>query len=179
MVTIIGLQTGLLLSGAILTETVFAIPGMGTWLAGAIEDRDYPVLQGGILFVALVFVIVNLLVDISYGVPRPAHPGELSMSVAQLESAEIELEAPSGLWSDAWRRLIRNPGAIVGFVLVALFVLTAVFAPLIAPYDPRDRICAFSRTAAVPGRRRITGSASTSSAATSSPASSTERASRS
>ncbi len=59
------------------------------------------------------------------------------MSVAQLESAEIQLEAPSGLWSDAWRRLVRNPGAIVGFALVALFVLTAIFAPLIAPYDPR------------------------------------------
>jgi len=71
VVTIIGLQTGLLLSGAILTETVFAIPGMGTWLAGAIEDRDYPVLQGGILFVALVFVIVNLLVDISYAFLDP------------------------------------------------------------------------------------------------------------
>jgi len=60
------------------------------------------------------------------------------LSVAQLESAEIQLEAPSGLWSEAWRRLIRNPGAIVGFALVALFVLTAIFAPLIAPYDPRD-----------------------------------------
>ena len=71
VVTIIGLQTGLLLSGAILTETVFAIPGMGSWLAGAIEDRDYPVLQGGILFVALVFVLVNLLVDISYGFLDP------------------------------------------------------------------------------------------------------------
>jgi len=71
VVTIIGLQTGLLLSGAILTETVFAIPGMGTWLAGAIETRDYPVLQGGILFVALVFVIVNLLVDVSYAVLDP------------------------------------------------------------------------------------------------------------
>jgi peptide/nickel transport system permease protein len=63
--TIIGLQTGLLLSGAVLTETVFAWPGMGSWLVGAIEDRDYPVLQGGILFVALVFVLVNLLVDLS------------------------------------------------------------------------------------------------------------------
>jgi peptide/nickel transport system permease protein len=71
VVTIIGLQTGLLLSGAILTETVFAIPGMGTWLAGAIEDRDYPVLQGGILFVAVVFVMVNLLVDISYAFLDP------------------------------------------------------------------------------------------------------------
>ena len=71
IVTIIGLQTGLLLSGAILTETVFAIPGMGTWLAGAIESRDYPVLQGGILFVAIVFVLVNLLVDISYAFLDP------------------------------------------------------------------------------------------------------------
>jgi peptide/nickel transport system permease protein len=71
VVTIIGLQTGLLLSGAILTETVFAIPGMGTWLAGAIESRDYPVLQGGILFVAIVFVMVNLLVDISYAFLDP------------------------------------------------------------------------------------------------------------
>jgi peptide/nickel transport system permease protein len=71
VVTIIGLQTGLLLSGAILTETVFAIPGMGSWLANAIEIRDYPVLQGGILFIAVVFVIVNLLVDLSYAVLDP------------------------------------------------------------------------------------------------------------
>jgi peptide/nickel transport system permease protein len=60
------------------------------------------------------------------------------MSVTELESVEIQLEQPSGLWSDAWRRLIRNPAAIVGFVLVALFIFTAIFAPLIAPYDPRD-----------------------------------------
>jgi peptide/nickel transport system permease protein len=71
VVTIIGLQSGLLLSGAILTETVFVIPGMGTWLAGAIEARDYPVLQGGILFVAVVFVLVNLLVDLSYALLDP------------------------------------------------------------------------------------------------------------
>jgi peptide/nickel transport system permease protein len=69
--TIIGLQTGLLLSGAILTETVFAWPGIGTWLSNAIFNRDYPVLQGGILFVAIVFVLVNLLVDISYGIINP------------------------------------------------------------------------------------------------------------
>jgi peptide/nickel transport system permease protein len=69
--TIIGLQTGLLLSGAVLTETVFAYPGIGTWLVEAIEARNYPVLQGGILFVAVVFVLVNLLVDISYAVINP------------------------------------------------------------------------------------------------------------
>ena len=69
--TIIGLQTGLLLSGAVLTETVFALPGIGSWLANAIFNRDYPVIQGGILFTALVFVFVNLLVDISYGIINP------------------------------------------------------------------------------------------------------------
>src|SRR5262249_58348119 len=51
--TIIGLQTGLLLSGAVLTETVFAFPGMGSWLRDAIFNSDYPVLQGGILFLAI------------------------------------------------------------------------------------------------------------------------------
>ncbi len=69
--TIIGLQTGLLLSGAVLTETVFAFPGMGSWLRDAIFSSDYPVLQGGILFLALVFVLVNLLVDISYAIINP------------------------------------------------------------------------------------------------------------
>jgi peptide/nickel transport system permease protein len=69
--TIIGLQVGLLLSGAVLTETVFAWPGMGTWLVDAIEQRNFPVLQGGILFVSLVFVLVNLLVDISYALINP------------------------------------------------------------------------------------------------------------
>jgi peptide/nickel transport system permease protein len=69
--TIIGLQVGLLLSGAVLTETVFAWPGMGTWLVDAIEQRNYPVLQGGILFVAVVFVLVNLLVDVTYALINP------------------------------------------------------------------------------------------------------------
>jgi len=71
IVTIIGLQAGLLLSGAVLTETVFAFPGMGTWLVEAIKNRNYPVLQGGILFVSLVFVLVNLLVDVLYAVINP------------------------------------------------------------------------------------------------------------
>jgi peptide/nickel transport system permease protein len=69
--TIIGLQTGFLLSGAILTETVFARPGVGTWLAGAISYRDYPVLEAGILFLSILFVLVNLLVDISYAIINP------------------------------------------------------------------------------------------------------------
>lgn len=71
VMTVIGLQVGLLLSGAILTETVFAFPGIGTWIQEAIRNRDYPVLQGGILFVAVIVVLVNLAVDISYGLVNP------------------------------------------------------------------------------------------------------------
>ena len=54
-----------------LTETVFAWPGVGRWLAEAIFNRDYPVLQGGILFLAIIFVLVNLVVDISYAIINP------------------------------------------------------------------------------------------------------------
>jgi len=71
VVTIIGLQTGLLLSGAVLTEKVFGFGGIGSFMADAVFERDFPVLQGGILFLAVVFVLVNLLVDISYGVIDP------------------------------------------------------------------------------------------------------------
>jgi peptide/nickel transport system permease protein len=59
------------------------------------------------------------------------------MSVAELESREIQFEAPSGLWRDAWSRVRRDPGALIGLGLVSTFVLIAVFAPLLAPYDPR------------------------------------------
>jgi peptide/nickel transport system permease protein len=69
--TIVGLQTGLLLSGAVLTEIVFAWGGMGSFIEQAVFNRDYPVLEGGILFLAVVFVVVNLLVDLTYGVLDP------------------------------------------------------------------------------------------------------------
>ncbi|MDT9592309.1 ABC transporter permease [Nocardioides zeae] len=71
VVTTIGLQAGLLLSGAVLTETVFAFNGVGSYLFTAITRRDYPVLQGFILFIALIYCLVNLLVDVAYGVIDP------------------------------------------------------------------------------------------------------------
>lgn len=71
IVTVIGLETGALLSGAVLTETVFGLPGMGTALVSAIESRDYPVVQGFVLVNALIFVLANLIVDISYAYLDP------------------------------------------------------------------------------------------------------------
>jgi peptide/nickel transport system permease protein len=71
IVTIIGLETGALLSGAVLTETVFALPGMGTALVNAIQSRDYPVVQGFVVINALIFVVANLIVDVSYAYLDP------------------------------------------------------------------------------------------------------------
>ena len=71
VLTIIGLQMGMLLGGAILTETIFAWPGIGRYIYDAINYRDYPVIQSGILVVAFFFVMINLVVDLLYGVIDP------------------------------------------------------------------------------------------------------------
>lgn len=66
VVTVIGFMFGSLITGAVLTETVFAWPGIGRWLVAAVSARDYPVLQGGVLIIAVLVVLINLLVDLSY-----------------------------------------------------------------------------------------------------------------
>jgi len=71
VVTVVGLQVGLLLSGAILTETIFSWPGIGNWLIHGVQSRDYPVVQGGILLIAGIVIAVNLVVDLLYGVVNP------------------------------------------------------------------------------------------------------------
>ena len=71
VITVIGLQVGTLLAGAILTETIFSWPGIGKWLVDAIHRRDYPVVQGGILLSATIIILVNLIVDVLYGVINP------------------------------------------------------------------------------------------------------------
>jgi dipeptide transport system permease protein len=71
VITVIGLQVGVLFTGAILTETIFSWPGVGKWLIEAINRRDYPVLQGGLLMLGVIVMIVNLLVDVAYGIINP------------------------------------------------------------------------------------------------------------
>jgi len=71
VVTVIGLMVGVLFAGAILTETIFAWPGVGKWLVESVRRRDYPVLQGGVLLVACVVIAVNLTVDLLYGLINP------------------------------------------------------------------------------------------------------------
>jgi peptide/nickel transport system permease protein len=73
------------------------------------------------------------------------------MSVVELESREIQLEAPTGLWRDAWDRLRRNPGAIIGFFFILVFVVAAVFAPVIAPFEPREQNLSLLSEGCCPG----------------------------
>jgi dipeptide transport system permease protein len=71
VVTTIGLQVGVLLAGAILTETIFSWPGIGKWMVDSVFRRDYPVIQGGLLLIAGIIMVVNLIVDLLYGLINP------------------------------------------------------------------------------------------------------------
>jgi len=71
VITIIGLQFGSLLSGAIIVENVFSRPGLGSTLLSAILERNYPVVQGTVLVIATIYVLVNILVDVAYGFVDP------------------------------------------------------------------------------------------------------------
>lgn len=71
VLTVIGLQVGTLMGGAVLTETIFSWPGIGKWLIEAIGRRDYPVVQNGILIVATLVILTNFIVDILYGIANP------------------------------------------------------------------------------------------------------------
>ncbi len=71
VVTVIGLMVGTMLTGAILTETIFSWPGVGRWLVSAVESRDYPVVQGGLLLTSGLVIFVNWAVDIVYILINP------------------------------------------------------------------------------------------------------------
>nr|WP_255617038.1 ABC transporter permease subunit [Aurantimonas sp. VKM B-3413] len=71
VITTIGLQVGVLMAGAILTETIFSWPGIGKWMVDSVFRRDYPVVQGGLLLIAMIIMLVNLIVDLLYGVINP------------------------------------------------------------------------------------------------------------
>lgn len=71
LLTVTGMQVSMLLGGAVLTETIYAWPGMGRMIVDAIDKRDFIVVQGSVLFIALIFVLVNLVVDLLYKVVNP------------------------------------------------------------------------------------------------------------
>lgn len=79
------------------------------------------------------------------------------MSIAEAEAAQLKVERPSGLWSDAWDRFKRNPAALVGIVLIAIFILAAVFAPQIAPFEPNEQAGPLATNPAGPGGEHTLG----------------------
>ena len=71
IVTVIGLMLGTIITGAILTETIFSWPGIGRWLVFSVNSRDYPVIQGGVLLIAIMIMLINMAVDITYVIINP------------------------------------------------------------------------------------------------------------
>ena len=79
------------------------------------------------------------------------------MSITEAEAAQLAFERPSGLWRDARERFVRNPAALVGVVLVLVFVFAAIFAPAVAPYEPREQVGVLDRNPAGPGDGHLMG----------------------
>lgn len=79
------------------------------------------------------------------------------MSIAEAEAAQLSIERPSGLWGDAWDRFKRNPAALVGIVLIIIFILSAIFAPQIASFEPNEQAGPLATNPAGPGRDHLLG----------------------
>ena len=73
-IAVLGVGLGILMGDAIFVEVIFARPGLGTLIYDSIESRNYPIVRGGVLVVAILFVLCNLLADLTLSLPRPAHP---------------------------------------------------------------------------------------------------------
>ena len=138
VVTTIGLQVGVLMAGAILTETIFSWPGIGKWMINSISRRDYPVVQGGLLLIAVIVMVVNLIVDLLYGLINPAHPPQ--MTDTRPPSSRRMRPIRRQMLAEFWHYFRQNRGAVIGlWVVPRPGDLIAVFAPLIAPHDPTQQ----------------------------------------
>ena len=115
VVTLIGLQIGFLLGGAVVTETMFAWPGVGRMAVGAITSSDFPLAQGAILMLAVGFMVINLVVDVLYAYldPRIARHMTRSRIRRPAAAADADASAPSRVRrkNAIWRRMLRDPPA--------------------------------------------------------------------
>ncbi|MBZ4236088.1 ABC transporter permease subunit, partial [Mycobacterium tuberculosis] len=116
-------------------------PGLGRWLIDALQRRDYPVVQGGVLLVATMIILVNLLVDLLYGVvnPRIRHKKYGAIMSQVTENKVIAAPVPMTPLQEFWHYFKRNKGAVVGLVYVVVMIVIAVFANFLAPYNPADQ----------------------------------------
>ena len=134
VVTVLGLQLGTLIGGAVITEYVFALPGVGRLVVDAVFARDYPLVQGVVLLIAVGFILSNLMVDLLYGLDRSADP-----SIAERVSALATAAPARSPRARRWVVLRRAAGARLapfGVAVLLAALVVAALAPVISPHDP-------------------------------------------
>ena len=142
VITLGALEFGTLLSGAVLTEQIFTIPGFGKLIVDAVFNRDYAVVQGVVLVTATTYITLNLLADVGYILvnPRLREPDGARLvppsrcDAGRREPSPSTRRRPRARLAAACAR--RRRGAMVGLAVIILVILVAAFAPLVAPYDP-------------------------------------------
>ena len=139
----IGIEAAFLIGGLIVTETVFNIPGVARFLVEAIRWRDYPIVQNLVMFIAVVVVSINFLIDMLYAVLDPRiRYAELTHGEHRSSSRRpaADIDRAEGVWSKIRPpRRARYPLGAVGAVIMLVFVFAAVFADLITAYRSDHR----------------------------------------
>ena len=136
IVTVIGIGIALLIGGVVVTETVYAIPGLGRLTVDAVLARDFPTIQGVILLFSFVYVLINLLVDLSLRVLRPAHPLLTPCALRPDFEALVGRSATVVAQPSAWQRVRRNCSVRIGGIVLLLLLLIALAAPWLGTVDP-------------------------------------------
>ncbi len=135
IVTVTGLQLGTLLGGIVVVEVVFSWPGIGRLALDAVERRDYPVLQGAVLLDRLLFLLINLIVDLLYAQARPEDLGADERPLA----ATGRPRRRRSRWRETLAVLVQNRLAAFGLVVLVLLVLVAVFGDVLARYGINEQ----------------------------------------
>ena len=145
IVTVAGLQIGGLLSGSVMAETVFSIPGLGRLLVDSIQMRDYKVVQALLLFFATEYILINLIVDVLYGVINPrvrmSRGGEKmadknTTSNINLAAAE-ELPKAQSKFKEFVKKFMKRKTAVISLAFIVFIILMAIIGPYVVPYDPQ------------------------------------------
>ena len=124
VLTVVGLTAALLISGAVVTETVFSLPGIGNLVVSAVLRRDYPVIQGALLVIAALYVLINFLIDMLYLAIDPRVRYWMAASSAPVARPRLA------------SLILQRKTLLIGLIVLAVIALLAILAPLIAPYSP-------------------------------------------
>jgi dipeptide transport system permease protein len=136
VITTIGLQVGVLLAGAILTETIFSWPGIGKWMVDSVFRRDYPVIQGGPAHHRRHHHAGELDGGPALRPHQPAHPSSMTDIAAPEAIAREARNARRAMLAEFWHYFSANRGALIGLAVFLLLVVAAIFAPWLAPHRP-------------------------------------------